>query len=75
MKTLKMICTAVVLALMLSIPGRAGEISTPGFTGDPNQPGVPAPTNPTEPASPSAAYSDPVNVGVDVILMTLAGLF
>jgi hypothetical protein len=32
MKTLKVICTAMVLALVLSVPAYAGDISTPGIT-------------------------------------------
>ncbi len=30
MKTLKVICTALVLALVFSVPAYAGDISTPG---------------------------------------------
>ena len=32
MKTLKLICTSVVLSLALSAPVYAGDIATPGFT-------------------------------------------
>ena len=32
MKTLKVICTAMVLTLVLSVPAYAGDISTPGIT-------------------------------------------
>jgi hypothetical protein len=35
MKTLKVICTAMVLALVLSVPAYAGDISTPGMTAEP----------------------------------------
>lgn len=31
MKTLKVICTALVLACVLSVPAQAGDISTPGM--------------------------------------------
>jgi hypothetical protein len=44
MKTLKVICTAMVLALVLSVPAYAGDISTPGIT----TPG-PVTSEPTEP--------------------------
>ena len=42
MKMIKAICTATVLALTLSIPAFAGDISTPGtaLTGDISTPGV-----------------------------------
>ena len=55
MKTLKVICTALVLALVLSVPAYAGDISTPGFTssdptttsatGDISTPGFNAPAS------------------------------
>lgn len=32
MKTMKAICTAAILALALTVPAYAGEISTPGVT-------------------------------------------
>jgi hypothetical protein len=32
MKTLKVICTSMVLSLVLSVPAYAGDISTPGVT-------------------------------------------
>jgi len=44
MKTLKVICTAMVLGLVLSVPAYAGDISTPGIT-----------TGPPVPTSESAA--------------------
>lgn len=42
MKMMKAICTATVLALTLSIPAFAGDISTPGMplSGDISTPGV-----------------------------------
>lgn len=39
MKTLKVICTSMVLGLVLSVPAYAGDISTPGITSsDPTAP-------------------------------------
>jgi hypothetical protein len=45
MRTLKMICTAMVLALALSVPAYAGDISTPGMTAE----GPVTTSEPTEP--------------------------
>jgi hypothetical protein len=76
MKTLKMVCTAMILALMLSMPGRAGEISSPGFTGDDPKPGVTETTsNPAVPASPNVAPGGSLDTGLAAVLMTLAALF
>jgi hypothetical protein len=45
MKTFKVICTAMVLSLVLSVPAYAGDISTPGVAS-----GTPiVPSQPTEP--------------------------
>jgi hypothetical protein len=51
MKTLKAICTAAILALILTVPAQAGEISTPGVTsnGDVSTPGYTQPVPETEP--------------------------
>ena len=38
MKTLKVICTALVLACVLSVPAQAGDISTPGMNAEPPVP-------------------------------------
>ena len=51
MKTLKVICMAMVLGLVLSVPAYAGDISTPGVTsGDPITP--PPPTEPGDISTP-----------------------
>ena len=42
MKTIKVICTALVLACVLSVPAHAGDISTPGMKAAP-----PVPTSTT----------------------------
>jgi hypothetical protein len=45
MKALKALCTVAVLALSLSVPTYAGEVSTPGLNApDPATPIVTAPT-------------------------------
>ncbi len=51
MKTLKAICTAAILAVILTVPVQAGEISTPGLTsnGDISTPGVTQPAPEPEP--------------------------
>lgn len=38
MKTVKVICTGLVLACVLSVPAYAGDISTPGMTAAPEVP-------------------------------------
>jgi hypothetical protein len=45
MKTLKVVCMATVLALVLSVPAYAGDISTPGIT-------TSGPITTSEPAEP-----------------------
>jgi hypothetical protein len=79
MKTLKAICTAAILALALSVTAYAGDIHTPGLTGEISTPSVPQPspapgdigsTDLTSPAS--GEVSTP---GLTAILLTLAALF
>jgi hypothetical protein len=50
MKMIKAICTATVLALTLSIPAFAGDISTPGtaLSGDISTPGVVSTPSPNQ---------------------------
>jgi hypothetical protein len=65
MKTLKVICTAMVLALVLSVPAYAGDISTPGMTAEPpvitsesTEPGIGSPgvTSPNSSSLDSADF-------------------
>lgn len=73
MKTLKMVRTAAILMLALSIPGMAGEISTPGFTEDPTVTEL-AP-KPAVPTSPDESVINPADFGLTAVLTTLAALF
>lgn len=50
MQTLKVICTAMVLALALSVPAYAGDISTPGMTAE-------------EPVTTSEPTTEPGDIG------------
>ena len=79
MKTLKMICTAVVLTLALSISTFGGEITTPGLTGGVETPGVIRPeTDPQAPETPNPDAPETVNLGsttLDAVLLALGAFF
>ena len=78
MKTLKAICTAVVLALTLTVTAYAGEVHTPGLTGDISTPGVtqlPAPGDICLTGMESPATEDIGTSELTAILLTLAALF
>ncbi len=78
MKTLKAICTAVVLALALAVNSYAAEIHTPGLTGDISTPGVTQPATPCDiclTGMESPATEDVGTPELTAILLTLAALF
>ena len=79
MKTLKMICTAVVLMLALSMSTFGGEITTPGLTGEAGTPGVIRPeTDPQAPETPNPDAPETDNLGsttLDAVLLALGALF
>jgi len=79
MKTLKAICTAAVLALALTVTAYAGDIHTPGLTGEASTPGVTQPpTNSGDIGSTDVetpAPEDMCTPELTAILLTLAALF
>ena len=78
MKTLKAICIAVVLALTLTVTVYAGEVHTPGLTGDISTPGViqPAPAPGGGSSGMELSTTEDIGTsGLTAILLTLAALF
>jgi hypothetical protein len=68
MKSLKAICTATLLALVLSVPAYAGDINSPG---SPNPPGSGQVTDPVT-SDPNTATGD---IGFAELLLALLSLF
>ncbi len=79
MKTLKAICTAAILALALSVPAYAGEISSPGSpcTADSGTPDTTSSAlgDISSPAIASTAPGDMGSPGLADILLALASIF
>ncbi len=77
MKSLKMICTTTLLVLVFTIPGRGGEINTPGFTAE--TPVVVQPPPNTEENSGNVLHfsldSELETSAMTAILLTLSALF
>lgn len=73
MKTMKAICTATILALVLTVPAYAGDISTPGVSceGEIGCPGTPAPGDVATPGSQSTLLGDIGSPGLMDILWTV----
>lgn len=57
MKTIKAICTAAILALVLTVPAYAGDISTPGVTCIAGEIGCPGAQDPGETQTPPGVTS------------------
>ncbi|HKO96897.1 MAG TPA: hypothetical protein VJU86_07895 [Pyrinomonadaceae bacterium] len=79
MKSLKMICTAAILFLALSVPTHGGEINTPGFQSDPCGSPISQPSPESEDNSgivaTSSQFSDLDASGLAAVLYTLSVLF
>jgi hypothetical protein len=71
MKSLKAICMATLLALVLSVPAYAGDINTPGA---PTPPGSGQTTNPVT-SDPNTASGDLDSPGFPELLLALLSLF
>lgn len=77
MKSLKMICTTTLLVLAFTIPGRAGEINTPGLTAEPPVMVQPDPT-PEDTSGNLQQFSQDSELETSAwtaILLTLSALF
>lgn len=77
MKTLQAICTATILALVLSLPAYAGEIQTPGSPA-PTPPPPPSSTmtgDMSEPTGTSTDLDDTSTVGFVDLLWVLASIY
>jgi hypothetical protein len=79
MKQLKVICTAAIFALAVSVPAYAGEISSPG---SPSPAPIPPPSvtasAPGDISSPAVATTAPDEMGIPGladILLALASMF
>jgi hypothetical protein len=70
MKTMKAICTATILALVLTVPAYAGDISTPGVSCE-GEIGCPGTTAPGDVASQSTLLGDIGSPGLMDILWTV----
>ena len=68
MKTLRHFCVAVVLSLVFTFSGLAGDIGCPGITGDISMPGA---TATGEMSAPGAVALDP---GTEAVLSLVQGL-
>jgi hypothetical protein len=76
MKTLKAICTAAILALVLSVPTHAGDVLVPGYTEPPPPP--PAESSimvDTNVSTETSAPGDISTPGFADILWLLASMF
>jgi len=74
MKTMKAICTAAILALVLTVPAYAGDISTPGVTCTAGEIGCPGAADPGEtqtPGSTSTVAGDISTPGLLDIILTV----
>jgi hypothetical protein len=72
MKSLKTICTAAILALALSAPAYAGDMTTPGYTAPPPPP---PPSSSNTSVATAANLSDTSTTGLAELLWVLASFF
>jgi hypothetical protein len=73
MKSLKAICSAATLALVLSVPVYAGDVLTPGYTAPPPPPQLRVETEQTMATETSSTGVDQITPGLmDVFFLLLA---
>jgi hypothetical protein len=74
MKSLKAICTAATLALVLSVPVYAGDVLTPGYTAPPPPPQSRVETEQTV-ATETSSSGDQITPGLTDIFYLLLAIF
>lgn len=74
MKTMKAICTAAILALVLTVPAYAGDISTPGVTCTAGEIGCPGATVSGDVETPGITAGDISSPGFLNIILTVLTL-